>query len=83
VSLSDFSARVRDATRDGQDLIELATQLLHGPDEKLAWSALQWLADRGFGRAADSTPSNLPISLETLTDEQLDAIGKILEEDEA
>lgn len=53
-----FSALVRDKTLDGKTLVEHAISLLKGeevnglkPTPELSFRALEWLADRGWGKA--------------------------------
>ncbi len=53
-----FNALIRDKTLDGETLVEHAISLLKGkevnglkPTPELSFRALEWLADRGWGKA--------------------------------
>lgn len=58
---------VRERTRDGEALVECALKLLRGEEvlpgrkprlEDVRW-AIEWLADRGFGRAVQTVDSTI------------------------
>lgn len=48
-----FPERVRQATRNGEDLIEIALEIMNdeAAGKTIRLDALKWLADRGWGRA--------------------------------
>lgn len=80
-----FAARIRKATRNGQDLIEVAYAIaMSGKSEdKDRLAAVKWLADRGFGKAPitieiEGRVAALPVlDVDLLTDEDLMSLVRI------
>ena len=84
-----LAPRVRDGTRNGQDLIDFALAVFHGDEDVVGagvpladrWRALEWLADRGYGKAAQiielvAQPSG--IDLARLTPSQIESLERLL-----
>ncbi len=71
-----LASLVKDATNDGLSLVAYAMGVFQGEikDEKWAKSdALQWLADRGFGRATQQVEVDASISVDMLIKAALEA----------
>lgn len=47
-----FPKLIRESTREGNILVKKALSLLESEDENIQIKALQWLSDRGWGKAA-------------------------------
>lgn len=76
-----FARRIRELTRNGEELVEFALKVLRGeistldtkgegvvlPNFKERIEALKWLSERGWGRAPESSVDPLA----TLSDEEL------------
>lgn len=73
-----FEARVREATKDGQDCIDFAVRVMKGKGDyaRVPWlcrlQALEWLGNRGYGRAPQSVqlsgPEGGPVKIEGMPD---------------
>ena len=80
-----LASYIREKTRDGDDLVDKVLQILRHPRgkgvpaQKLQLECIQWLADRGFGKAvlgvvhAEVTTHTLDI-LRTYSTEDLEAM---------
>lgn len=83
-----FAARVRDATRDGVDMIEFMRKVLKGtskprPTLRDKIEAIKWLADRGFGKpvqphllAGGEEP--IKLNLQILSNVELEKLAQFL-----
>jgi len=83
-----FNALIRDKTLDGLTLVEHAISLLQGkavngltPSPELSFRALEWLADRGWGKAVQNVEHSGTMIhawdiLKDLSNEQLEAIAE-------
>ena len=53
-----MASYIREQTGDGEDLVDMVMHILHHPNgeglaaQKLQLECIQWLADRGFGKAS-------------------------------
>ena len=82
---AEFATRIRDATCDGQELIDFALEVLRSGDltDTHKWKAFEWLADRGYGKSGTTPPkdhenSNLLDQFDDLSPEQIAMIEKAL-----
>ena len=51
-----FARQIREATKDGAELVAYAVDRFANGSAKERWDALEWLTDRGFGKAASHAP---------------------------
>ena len=81
-----FAKRIREATRDGQDLVDTALAIMRdqensNPTERMA--AVKWLADRAFGRSPEVVLGHVTIGprldVSRLSDAELDTLCTIAE----
>lgn len=82
-----FASAIREATKDGKELIDFFTKVLRDEDEDVRNRAIaaSWLSDHGFGKAPQElkiggAESETPVrfNFSTLTDDELDAYRKLL-----
>lgn len=81
-----LASRVREATRDGEDLVEFMLNVLNGkikatPRDRI--ESAKWLADRGFGRSVEVS-ATLTAQLDSsgavqgMADDQLEQLARQL-----
>lgn len=59
-SAKGFGSLIREQTRDGGELVAFALAMVRGKDVKmdLRFAAVQWLADRGWGKPVQLTEAS-------------------------
>lgn len=79
-----LAAEIRARTGDGRELIDFAMRVFRDSEEDIAtrWQALQWLADRGWGKAMQIIELVTPaptLDLSQLSDAQLEQLQRLIE----
>ena len=61
-AVSTVAVQIREQTRDGREIADFMLSVLRGPRRKVSdrMQAATWLADRGFGRPAQSVEPLAP-----------------------
>ena len=80
-----LAEQIRGRTREGQALVDFAIQTFEDPGAEHAdrWKAMEWLADRGYGKAAQIIELVAPapsLDFSRLSQEQLETFERLLAE---
>ena len=62
-----FGQIVRSLTTEGEELVELALDLAKNAPPRVRMEAIEWLADRGFGKVPDQSDIQVGVHVAELT----------------